>query len=108
MIRAWRGLPVAVRFFLAHGLVGFGLATLLASALLWADPGGVGTVLRRAPGHPGPLLLLWFFLGLSLGAVQSAAAVMLLGYPEPDPPEPGGRAVPELLPAARRPRGPRR
>lgn len=88
--RRWRRVPVAVRFFLVHALVGFGLATLLTAALLWADPGGVGTVLRRAPSHPGPLLLLWFFLGLTLGAVQSGAAVMLLGMPEPDPPPPRG------------------
>ena len=59
-------------------------------ALVWGDPGGVGTVLRRAPGHPGPMLLLWFFLGLTLGGVQSAVAVMLLGYPDPpDPPDRG-------------------
>ena len=74
-----RRVPVAVRFFLLHGLVGFGLGTLLTAALLWADPGGVGTVLGQAAGHPGPLLLLWFFLGLTLGGVQTGAAVMLLG-----------------------------
>jgi hypothetical protein len=63
----------------------------------------VGTVLRRAPGHPGPLLLLWFFLGLTLGGVQSAAAVMLLGYPEAPPPPPGGlRAQPMPAPARTR------
>lgn len=92
--RAWRRLPVAVRFFIGHGLVGFGLGTLLTAALLWADPGGVGGVLLRAPGHPGPLLLLWFFLSLTLGAVQTGAAVMLLGYPDPPPPPPGGTRAP--------------
>jgi hypothetical protein len=75
-------MPVAVRFLVTHALVGFGLGSLLTAALLRADPGGVGSVLRGAPGHPGPLLVLWFFLSLTLGAVQSAAAVMLLGHPE--------------------------
>jgi len=89
---AWRRMPVAVRFFVLHAVVGFGLGTLLVAALLWADPGGVGTLLRRSESHPGPLLLLWFFLCLTLGGVQSAAAVMLLGYPEPPPP-PGGQRV---------------
>ncbi|WP_372618880.1 hypothetical protein [Falsiroseomonas sp.] len=93
--RNWRRLPVAVRFFLSHALVGFALGTLFAAALLWADPGGVGTILRRAPGHPGPLLLLWFFLSLTLGGVQTGVAVMLLGYPDPPPPPPrsGTRAA---------------
>jgi hypothetical protein len=87
---AWRRMPVAVRFFMVHAAVGFGLATLLTAALVWADPGGVGTILRGAPGHPGPMLLLWFFLGLTLGGVQTAVAVMLLGYPDPpDPPDRG-------------------
>ena len=65
----------------------------MQSSLEPSDPGGAGTVLRRAPGHPGPLLLLWFFLGLTLGGVQSAAAVMLLGLPEPEPPAGGGLAA---------------
>jgi hypothetical protein len=104
MIRAWRRMPVAVRFFTVHALVGFalvgfGLATLLTAALLWADPGGARMILLRAPGHPGPLLLLWFFLGLTLGGEQTAAAVMLLGYPDPPKPPPGGRR--DAMPAAR-------
>jgi hypothetical protein len=99
----WRRLPVAVRFFALHAAVGLGLGTLLTAALLWADPGGVGTLLRRASGHPGPLLLLWFFLSLTLGAVQSAVAVMLLGYPEPPPPPAGGLRAP-LTPATARAR----
>ena len=103
--RHWRQLPVAVRFFVLHGLVGFGLGTVMVAALLWADPGGVGTLLRRAEGHPGPLLLLWFFLCLTLGGVQTGAAVMLLGYPEPPPPPPGGlRTNLDPLPAKLRAR----
>jgi hypothetical protein len=89
--RAWRRLPVAVRFLIGHALVGFGLGALLTGALLWADPGGVGGILVAAPGHPGPMLLLWFFLSLTLGGVQTGVAVMLLGYPDPPAPRPGGR-----------------
>jgi hypothetical protein len=63
---------------LLHGLVGFGLASLFVAALWWADPGGVAGVLARAPGHPGPLVLLWFFCGLTFGGVQIAVATMLL------------------------------
>ena len=82
---------------LAAGKGGTG-KTLLTAALLWADPGGVGTVLGRAAGHPWPLLLLWFFLGLTLGGVQTGAAVMLLG--SKDRPERPSRGLPagELVP----------
>lgn len=95
---AWRRIPVAVRFFITHALVGFGLGTVLAVALVWADPGGLGTVLRRAPGYPGPLLLLWFFLSLTLGGVQTAVAAMLLGLPDREGPR-GGRRAAERCPA---------
>jgi tetrahydromethanopterin S-methyltransferase subunit E len=94
MRRHWRRIPIAVRFFATHAAVGFGLGTLLTAAILWADPGGAGTIIRGAAGHPWPLLLLWFFLGLTLGAVQSAAAVMLMGYPEAPKPPPGGTRAP--------------
>jgi hypothetical protein len=101
-LAAWRRLPVAVRFFVGHASVGLVLGTLLTAALLWADPGGVGTLLRRAEGHPGPLLLLWFFLSLSLGAVQTGVAVMLLGYPEPERPPRDGGLPADAVPARAR------
>ncbi|MBK1661242.1 hypothetical protein [Paracraurococcus ruber] len=84
-------LPRAVRFLLVHAAIGFGLATLLMAALFWANPGGVGQVLRRAPGHPWPSLLLWFFCGLTLGAVQIGIAVMLQDRPPDDDDRGGGR-----------------
>ncbi len=43
--------------------------------MLWADPGGLATLLRRTEGHPWPLLMLWFFAGLSFGAVQIAVGI---------------------------------
>jgi hypothetical protein len=61
-----------------HAAAGYGLATLFIAALLWADPGGVATVLRRAASHPWPVVLLWFFCGLTFGGVQIAVATMLL------------------------------
>ena len=93
---------VVMRFALWHIAIGYGLASLLVAALFWADPGGVGTVLRRAPGHPWPAVLLWFFCGLTLSGVQLAVAVMQQDRP-PDDDEPGGGSrVPARVPAARR------
>lgn len=92
-------LPPAVAFLIRHAVIGFGLATLLVAALHWADPGGVGGVLRRAPTHPWPTLLLWFFCGLTLGGVQMGIAVMLQDRPpDDDDDRGGGRREPALVP----------
>ena len=64
-----------VRFMALHAAIGFGIAAIFVAALLLADPGGIGTLLR----HPsaGPVALLWFFSGLTFAGVQIGAAVML-------------------------------
>lgn len=74
-----------VRFLVTHAAVGFGLSTLATWMIVHVDIAGFGTLLLRAPGHPGPLLLLWFFMGLTLGGVQMAVAVMLSGGDDDDP-----------------------
>jgi len=42
-----RRIPPAIRFMVLHGLVGFGLSTLFVGAVLWADPGGAGSLILR-------------------------------------------------------------
>lgn len=92
-------LPVAVRFMILHGVIGFGLAAIFVAAILWADPGGVGTLILRHGGLP-VIALLWFFSGLTFGSVQIGTAVMLQDGREEGPR--GGRRMrvpPMLLPA---------
>ena len=72
-------MPPAVRFLVLHAAVGFALSTLFVAVVLWTDPGGLATLLLRAEGHPWPLLLLWFFAGLSFGAVQMGVAIIQQG-----------------------------
>lgn len=72
-----RRIPTAVRFMVMHGLVGFGLSAVFVAAVLWADPGGVGSLMLRVGGWP-VVLMLWYFSGLTFGAVQIGTAVMLL------------------------------
>ena len=74
-------LPPHVRFLVLHALIGFALATVFVVAVLWSDAFGIGSLLRHADSHPLPLLLLWFFTGLTFGSVQMGAAVMLLEDP---------------------------
>jgi hypothetical protein len=85
-----RRVPVAVRFMVRHGLVGFGLAAIFVAAVLWADPGGVGGLILREGGLP-VIALLWFFTGLTFGSVQIGTAVMLQDGRD-GPPRGGRRA----------------
>ena len=89
-------LPVAVRFMLLHGAIGFGIAAMFVALLLGTDMGGLGTLLRAADSAPFPALLLWFFCGLTFGSVQIGAAVMLMDTDE-EPPA-GGTHAPILVP----------
>ena len=93
-----RSLPPAIGFFCRHAAIGFGLATLLIAVLLRTDPGGLGELLLRSAGYPWPILLLWFFCGLTLGAVQIGIAVMLEDRPPDDDDRGGGRRDMILVP----------
>jgi hypothetical protein len=77
-VEAWRRLPTLVRFVVRHAAIGFGIAAVFVGALLLADPGGAGSLLLTAADHWWPAVALWFFIGLTFGAVQIGAATMLL------------------------------
>jgi len=91
-----RRLPVAVRFMLQHGAIGFGIAAVFVALLMATDMAGLGTLLRGADSAPLPALLLWFFCGLTFGSVQIGAAVMLMDTD--DQPPAGGTRAPILVP----------
>jgi len=65
------------RFVLSHIGIGALLSAGFVAVLLHLDLHGIGTLLTGAPEHPWPLLLLWFFLGLTFASVQLAVAIML-------------------------------
>ncbi len=94
-------MPPFLLFLVRHALIGFGIAALFVGGVVWADPSGVGTLMLSSREHPLPLLLLWFFSGLTFGGVQMAAAIMLPGEDE-RPAPPRGRLVPVRVPAPRR------
>lgn len=68
---------MSIRFVLAHVGIGAMLATLFVATLLHMDLHGIGTLLLGAAEHPWPLLLLCFFMTLTLASVQLAVAIML-------------------------------
>ena len=93
---AWRRLPMLVRFLLCHAAVGFGLSAVFVAALLAYDPQDAASLLLTAAGHWWPVVVLWFFTGLTFGAVQIGVATMLLA--EDDAPRPRGGTPARLVP----------
>lgn len=93
-------MPGFLVFLARHAAIGFGIAALGVALLVWGDPAGLGRLLTSAREHPLPLLLLWFFGGLTFGGVQMAAGIMLPRDEGPRPPR--GRLAPVRVPAQRR------
>lgn len=106
--KAWRRLPTLVRFLVCHAAIGFALAAIFVVAILALDPQDAGTLLMTAAGHWWPAVVLWFFTGLTFGAVQIGAATMLLEHAEPRLPRHGRGAPADLIPAPLRIRATRR
>ncbi len=77
----WRA---QLMFLLRHAMIGFALSALFVGAVLWSNAFGLGHLLLAAAGHPLPLLLLWFFTGLTMGSIQMGVAVMALGDQDED------------------------
>jgi hypothetical protein len=77
-IETWRRQPRIVRFLLCHVAVGFGVAAVFVGGFVAADPNGAGTVLLTAADHWWPVVALWGLMGLTFGAAQIGAAMMLL------------------------------
>lgn len=107
-IAVWRRLPKLVRFFFAHGALGFALGAVFVGALLVFDPQDAGTLMLTAAGHWWPVVVLWVFTGLTFGAVQIGVATMLLARRDPPRPPRGPRAPATLAPVLLRVRGSRR
>lgn len=91
-------LPHPVPFLLRHAGLGFAVAAATVAAIILLDPGGLGALLSDTAHHPGPAVLLWFFLGLTFGSAQIAFAVMLLAEGETDGPRGGTPARLQPIP----------
>ena len=100
-------MPV-LRFFALQVAIGFGIAALLLAALLLADLGGIGSLLRSTNAGVWPALLFWLFTGLTFGAVQFAVALGLAAEEKPGDDRGSPLADPAyaMARAVRRPRNP--
>jgi hypothetical protein len=104
---AWRQLPKLVRFLISHAALGFLLSAIFVGALLLGGPQDTVRLLLTGAGHWWPVVVLWFFTGLTFGSVQIGVATMLLGTSE-DPPRRGPGVPSTLVPVLLRVRANRR
>ena len=72
-----------VGYLLRHGLAGTLAGWLTAALLLAADVGGIGTLAVASDLFPLPLVMLFFFFGLTFASVAMGAAIMSLGRGQP-------------------------
>lgn len=72
-----------VRFLLGHALIGFGVAVPFVGLLLLLDVGHLRTLVTEPDFHPGAVLLLLFFVGLTFGSLQMGYAVWQAGKEGP-------------------------
>ncbi|HYF06394.1 MAG TPA: hypothetical protein VD970_02155, partial [Acetobacteraceae bacterium] len=77
-MRRLRSLPIAVRFVLTHGAIGFLVGGVFVAALLLLGDGGFGRLLWQVGGVPA-VAMLWFFSGLTFGSALIGGAVMMMG-----------------------------
>ncbi len=66
---------VPFRHIALHAAIGFAAATVFVTALLLADPGGIGLLLQPRRAGPMPLALLWLFSGMTFSVAQFATSL---------------------------------
>jgi hypothetical protein len=77
--------PDFILFLVRQAAIGFVISALFTGGLLWADLGGLGSLVTASPTGIFGGFLLWLFTGLTFASVQMGAAIMLLGHaPPPD------------------------
>lgn len=71
-------MPILVRFFICHALVGMGIAALFVAAILGFDVGHIASMARDSSSGPLAILLLFVFSTITFASIQISMAVMLL------------------------------
>ncbi len=91
-----------VRFFVAHALIGYGIAAVFVAILLWFDVAGLGTLVWNSDVGWLAVLMLVLFLGQSFAGLQIGFAVWFTARDpadEDDDDGPSGPFLPEPLDA---------
>ncbi|MCC5969802.1 MAG: hypothetical protein JJU15_07625 [Pararhodobacter sp.] len=75
-------MPELVKLYIRQVLIGFGLAAVFVTALLWADVARLRSLIMATQGGWMALFLLFFFNGLVFAGVQFGISVMRMAEPE--------------------------
>ncbi len=101
IVRTWKSLPRLVRFMFRNAAIGIAAGWIFLGMLLWADVGGLYSLIAHSRlGHVA-LFLLFGGFAVTFGAAGVSSAV-LLGheFDEDDTPDNASKApVTELKPA---------
>ena len=101
IVRTWKSLPRLVRFMLRNIGIGIAAGWALLGLMLWADSGGLYSLITRSSFGHIALFLLFGGFAVTFGSAGVASAV-LLGheFSEDDTPDNASKApVTELKPA---------
>ncbi len=101
IVRTWKSLPRLVRFMFRNAAIGISAGWMLLGMILWADIGGLYTLIAHSSYWFAALFLLFGGFAVTFGGAGVASAV-LLGheFEEDDTPDNASKApVTELKPA---------
>ncbi|MFM2355556.1 MAG: hypothetical protein RLZZ528_1292 [Pseudomonadota bacterium] len=92
-------MPVLVRMYIRHVLIGFVLSVIFTGLLFWLNVGNLWHLVNATSGGYVAVAMLLVFNTIVFGGVQFGIAVMRMG--DSDDPPGGGRrdAVPVAVPA---------
>ncbi len=96
-------MPLLVRFYIRHVVIGYLLSAAFVALLLWLNVANLWHLVTSSDVGLMAVFLLVMFNGIVFSGVQFGIAVMLMGRSDPPkaPKTPIGRmkSAPELLPA---------
>ena len=71
-------LPILVRHYIRHCLIGFGLSALFVAALLALDVVGLRRLIFGSDVAGIAIMMLWVFNGIVFAGVQFGVSIMLM------------------------------
>lgn len=77
IVRTWKTLPKLVRFMVRNAALGIGFGWALLGALLWADVGGLGSLIGHSRLAGPALFLLFGGFAVTFGGAAVSTAVLL-------------------------------
>ena len=88
-------MPVIIRFYIKHCLIGFAVAAAFIAALMYFNVANLWHLVSTSDIGPMALLVFWVLNGIVFAGVQNGVAIMLMA--ESDRDDHGGGGTPQAL-----------